>query len=124
MTKEELISKLNDIEWEDFEIKKAEVEAENTLIASDEITSSMVGNENGGQIGGQIGGQKKDYLTTRQKEVLKIISDNPEITRKELAVKLGNISESAVQKHIEALKKKQSIVRIGSDAKGYWKINH
>jgi DNA-binding CsgD family transcriptional regulator len=34
--------------------------------------------------GGQIGGQIED-LTERQKEVLKIIADNPKATRKKIA---------------------------------------
>lgn len=70
--------------------------------------------------GGQKGGQKIS-LTKRQKEVVKLISDHPKITRKELADDL-KINESAVQKHIENLKEKKVIQRIGSDRDGYWEI--
>ncbi|WP_320113215.1 winged helix-turn-helix transcriptional regulator [Draconibacterium orientale] len=70
-----------------------------------------------GQIGGQIGG-----LTERQIEVLYLINGNNKISRKELSEKL-KINESAVQGHLEALKKKGIIERIGS-TRGYWKILH
>ena len=78
----------------------------------------------GGQVGGQVGGQddkKIDTLTERQKEVFKIIVANPRISRKQLAEKLG-INESAVQKHIDALKKKGVIER-ESETTGQWTIN-
>jgi len=85
-------------------------------------TGGKTGGQTGGQIGGQIGGQRTSVLTDRQKEVLDIITNRPTISRKALAKKLGGINESAVQKHIEALKKKRAIERIGSDAIGYWKV--
>ncbi len=67
----------------------------------------------------QVGGQDL-ILTKRQKEVLALIVENPLISRKQLAEKLG-INESAVQKHTEALKKKDIIVR-DSATTGQWKI--
>ncbi len=65
--------------------------------------------------GGQVG-----LLTNRQKEVLDLIIEDPGISRKGLSEKLG-INESAVQKHISALKKKQVIFR-ESETTGHWKI--
>ena len=73
----------------------------------------------GGQDGGQDGGQVK-ILTDRQKEVFNYIVNNPKISRRQLAKELG-INESAVQKHIEALKKKKVIEREG-ETTGKWKI--
>ena len=70
---------------------------------------------NGGQVGGQVG-----LLTSRQKEVLELIIEDPGISRKGLSEKLG-INESAVQKHIMALKRRQVISR-ESETTGYWKI--
>ena len=64
------------------------------------------------------GGQ--DGITPRQKEVLQLIAANPEISRSQLARKLS-INESAIQKHIEALKRKGRIIREG-ETTGYWKI--
>ena len=66
------------------------------------------------------GGQKVS-LTTRQAEVLHLIQDKPDITRKEMADSL-EINESAIQKHIEKLKEKGVIERTGGDRGGYWKI--
>jgi len=77
----------------------------------------------GGQVGGQVGGQgdrKINSLTDRQKEVFRIIVSNPRISRKQLAEILG-INESAVQKHIDALKKK-GIIERESETTGKWSI--
>jgi len=68
------------------------------------------------------GGQKRwSKLTKKQTKVVQIIEGNPRISRKELALKLG-INESAVQKHIENLKKKEAIRRIGPAKGGHWEI--
>ena len=73
----------------------------------------------GGQIGGQMGGQIDD-LTDRQKEVLNIIVENNKVTRKHIANQL-KINGSAVSKHLEILKEKGHIERIGG-MRGYWKV--
>lgn len=68
-----------------------------------------------------IGGQANEILLTeRQKEVLEIIKENPAISRSQLALKLG-VNESAIQKHIDALKQKGAIAREGENT-GFWKI--
>jgi len=59
-------------------------------------------------IGGQI-----EILTDRQKEVFKLIKEDHKITRKEISNKLG-IAESAVQKHLKALKDTKVIERVGT----------
>jgi ATP-dependent DNA helicase RecG len=56
-------------------------------------------------------------LTERQKEVIK--QDN-KISYRAIAQQL-NINESAVLKHIEILKDKGFIERIGG-TRGYWKV--
>jgi predicted HTH transcriptional regulator len=61
-------------------------------------------------------------LTERQKEVLKKITTRPTISRKALALELGGINESSVQKQVKALKRKRAIERIGSNTKGYWEM--
>jgi len=66
-------------------------------------------NNAGGPIGGQVSGQV-DNLTERQRDVFNIILSNHKISRKQLAEILG-INESAIQKHIDALKKKNIIER-------------
>ncbi len=76
------------------------------------------------RMGGQIGGQKKwseEKLTERQIKVLRLIQVNPAISRRELAEKLG-INPSAVQKHLEALKEKGVLKRIGGAKGGSWSV--
>ncbi|NGM90263.1 winged helix-turn-helix transcriptional regulator, partial [Parapusillimonas sp. SGNA-6] len=53
-------------------------------------------------------------------EVLDMIKENPAISRSQLSSKLG-VNESAIQKHIDALKQKGVIEREG-ETTGYWKI--
>ena len=81
------------------------------------------GGQKGGVIGGAIGGviDATEALTKRQKEVLKLIVANPSITYNEIAEALS-INESAVGKHITAIKNKGFLVRQG-DTRGYWEIN-
>jgi len=77
------------------------------------------GGQDGGQVGGQDGGQVSN-LSARQKEVFELIVANPNISRKEPAERLG-INESAIQKHTDALKKKEVIEREGQTT-GHWII--
>jgi len=70
--------------------------------------------------GGQVGGQAK-LLTERQQAVLDLIIADPTISRNTLSEKLG-INQSAVQKHIEALKQKRIISR-ESETTGHWQVH-
>ena len=79
-----------------------------------------IGGQIGGQTGGQTGGQI--ILTDAQIAVLNIIKNNNRVSRNEIA-KILNIGSSAVQKHLEKLKQKHIIERIGPDYGGYWKVN-
>ena len=76
------------------------------------------GGAKGGAIGGQIGGQIE--LTEKQREILNLIAQFPKITRNELSIQLS-IHESAVSKHLDALKQKGALIRIGG-TRGYWKV--
>ena len=71
----------------------------------------------GGQIGGQIG---EGAITDRQLELLELIKENPAITRKQISNKL-DINESSVSKHLDALKQKGVIERVGG-TRGYWRV--
>ena len=81
------------------------------------MTDWLVGGQNESlkvvKEGGQRGGQ-----TTEQ--ILGLIKKNPYITRDELTTILG-ISPSAIQKHINKLKKDR-IRRIDGKQKGHWEI--
>jgi len=68
---------------------------------------------------------KEEFLTTTQKttqKILVLIKQNPHITRKELAQKIGNITEEGIKYHLTQMKKKGVIRRFGPDRGGYWQI--
>ncbi|RVT79654.1 winged helix-turn-helix transcriptional regulator [Flavobacterium sufflavum] len=75
----------------------------------------------GGAIGGVIGGAIS-ILTERQKEVLEIIIKDDKISYRAIAEQMS-INESAVSKHIEQLKEKGYIERIGG-TRGFWKVKY
>lgn len=64
--------------------------------------------------------QKTAQKTTQK--ILQLIKGNPYITRKELAEKIGNITEDGVKYHLEKLKEQGKIKRIGPDKGGYWEL--
>lgn len=79
--------------------------------------------EEGGQIGGTMGGTMGgtiEDLTVRQREVLNIIKENNKLSVRKLAKNL-DINVSAAQVHLDILKEKRIIQRIGG-TRGYWKI--
>lgn len=89
----------------------------------DNADVSEVGGQIGGVIGSEIGGaiEESTILTKRQKEVLKLIIANNAITYNEIAEELG-INESAVGKHINAIKDKGFLER-KEGTRGYWQVN-
>jgi predicted HTH transcriptional regulator len=74
------------------------------------------------QIGGSIGGSINTpiQLTDRQKDVLNIIKKNNKISYRKMA-EILDIAESAVKKHLNALKEKGVIKREGG-TRGWWEI--
>ncbi|MBF0595590.1 MAG: winged helix-turn-helix transcriptional regulator, partial [Candidatus Omnitrophica bacterium] len=65
------------------------------------------------------GGQK---LTTKQVELMGLLQQFPEISRKEISAKL-DINESAVQRRLDALRKKGLVRRVGPDKGGCWEVH-
>jgi len=53
--------------------------------------------------------------------VLELIKQDSFISRKDLSKKL-NINESAVQKHLDTLKDKMVIKRVGADKGDHWEV--
>ena len=70
-----------------------------------------------GQTGGQTSGQ---IMSPRMQEILEQIKMNPSVIHEELSDTL-HISPSAIQKHIEKLKKGY-IRRAGGNFGGHWEI--
>jgi ATP-dependent DNA helicase RecG len=56
-------------------------------------------------------------------KIIKLIKNNPRITRKELAEQIGNITEDGIKYHLNNLKKQGVLQRVGPDKGGYWQIN-
>ena len=59
--------------------------------------------------------------TAKQIIVLNIIRENPSMSRDELAAKL-EINVSAARKHLDALKQKGLLQRVGPDKGGHWEV--
>ncbi len=67
-------------------------------------------------------GQKRwSELTERQKEIMYLISQNRDISRKQLS-EILNINQSAIQKQITKLKQKDFLKRVGPPKGGHWEI--
>ena len=64
--------------------------------------------------GGQID------LTDRQRDILNLIKENPKISRKKKSDIL-EINQSAVLKHLDILKEKNRLARVGG-TRGYWEV--
>lgn len=77
-----------------------------------------IGGQTSGQTSGQTGGQR--FSETAEK-ILDYIRQNKFITRSDLSEKL-KINPSAVQKHLENLKKSGVLKRVGGDFGGHWEI--
>ena len=88
-----------------------------TIVAfSEEVKNSK---KEGGQTGGRRGGQTA--INNSMEAVLKAIKENPAVTRIKLS-EITGIAPSAVQKHINKLKKQKIIARRGGDFGGHWEI--
>ena len=61
-------------------------------------------------------------MNNTENQILKLLEQNPNMTQKEIADNI-KITERAVSKVMKELKTKNIITRIGSNKKGYWKIN-
>ena len=64
-----------------------------------------------------------DKVTESEQELLTLLIEDPAYTYVTLAKKLG-VSRKTVSLKIKSLKGKGILQRIGSDTKGYWKINN
>jgi ATP-dependent DNA helicase RecG len=63
----------------------------------------------------------EEALTDHQEHIVQAIRNDPRVTGKKLAEQLG-ISDRAVRKHLEKLKRKGIVARRGSRRGGYWEV--
>ncbi len=61
-------------------------------------------------------------LNEIQNKILKLISNNKNVTQKEISEEL-NTTKRTIERNIMILKEMNLIERIGSRKSGYWKIN-
>ena len=64
-----------------------------------------------------------DKVTDDERTLLLFLIEDPGYTMPQLSNKMG-ISRKTVAQKMKKLKEKDIIERIGSDRKGYWKINN
>lgn len=62
-------------------------------------------------------------VTDNEHDLLLFLAEDPGYTMPQLSSKMG-ISRKTVAQIVKLLKEKGVIERIGSDRKGYWKINN
>jgi ATP-dependent DNA helicase RecG len=84
-----------------------------------DLIDNQENNNLGGPIGGPMGGPI-GILTDRQTEVLNLLKENNLLSKRDLG-RLLNINVSAAQSHIEILKEKGYLTRVGG-TRGYWQI--
>lgn len=66
--------------------------------------------------------QSADFqFTEKDKKILKVIQQNPELTQREIALQLG-WTVDRVKYYLNKMKKMQVIKRVGSRHKGHWEI--
>lgn len=133
MKEAELITRLEDIEWEDFSLPR------NPIIAKIFRFVRLAENIGSG-FHKMIYGWKKHYkiepviegdfdyykitFPTTQKTTQKIIvliRENPEISRKKLAEIIG-ITEDGIKYHLKKMQEKGILERIGPAKGGHWEV--
>jgi len=146
MNKQELIHKLQDIEWQDFEVKEARAEIPKDVWE----TVSAFSNTSGWKsyyakkpvVEGDFDYYKISFYLEKKVEkksfgggenvpenvpedrkglIVKEIKNNSKITIPELALIL-KVNEKTVKRDIEKLKSERIIHRIGPDKGGHWEV--
>lgn len=73
--------------------------------------------------GGSVTSLSPVKLTDRQKEICKMIKDNPRISVKEMSLVLSLV-ERTIKRDLAAMQKKGVLVREGNTSAGHWVIIH
>jgi predicted HTH transcriptional regulator len=66
--------------------------------------------------------QAANQTNNIQKQILDLIKNDGKLTQKEIAEKIGK-NYNTVKYHIQYMKKKGLIERIGTSQKGYWEVH-
>ncbi len=65
----------------------------------------------------------QNSLSSIEIEILRAVSETPNITQKALSLKL-NIKQTTIRFYIDKLQSKHLLIRVGSNRSGYWKTNN
>jgi len=63
-----------------------------------------------------------DGLVDTQQKILGLVHANPKISKRVMADHIG-VSTTTIDKHIQILRNRSILERVGSDRTGHWKIN-
>ena len=74
------------------------------------------------QLSEKLSEKLSDKLSDKEKLALELLVEDPGYTSLQIADKMG-VSRVSVTKYLKALKERGLIERVGSDRKGYWKVN-
>ena len=129
MDKQQLLKHLQEIEWDNFEVKKAENKFTfmiDTTKAIREERGIKGGTESGMKTeeSSTISGTKEGNSGTKGgtiNKILLLIESNNTISLSQLSKEIG-VNRSAIQKHIENLRNKGIIRRDGAGKGGKWLI--
>ena len=89
--------------------------------ASDSYLKAMNGENNTKNVTTNVTINVTIKLTETEKKILQIITNNPNVTQKEIAEEL-NVTTVTVKRNIKKLKEKGIIDRVGANKNGYWKV--
>jgi len=79
---------------------------------------AVVSEKMAGEMAGEMAGKASE---NRLKKIVELVKANPEITKPEIALKLG-ISLRSVERNIRELQKRNVLKRIGATKKGHWEV--
>ena len=68
-----------------------------------------------------VGDNVGDYVGDYEKQLLKLLRDNPKLSAAKAAEQIG-LSSRQVERIIKGLKDSGKLVRHGSDRGGYWEV--
>jgi ATP-dependent DNA helicase RecG len=94
--------------------------AEERCGESSEKVQRKYGEKKKEKLKGRLVEKLVERLAESQKKILRLIKENPYISKRDLSKKIG-ISTTAIDKNIIQLKKKKLLRRIGPDKGGYWR---
>lgn len=134
MTKEELVARLRDIEWDDFEVKAAKSDLPfdvtgRPMCIETSLNSVKVifdlrhrGNEKADvakNVAKNVAEKVAKNLSVRRQHIIALISEHPQITRAEIAISIG-VSVKTIERDLAALS--EMVRYVGPKKGGRWEI--